>query len=155
MAQVLPKTVEMKVDGGYADILDKKTPKRNHRILPPGSVSANSFKRNCTACQLCVSACPNGVLTPSNSLETLMQPELCFNVGYCRPECVRCSEVCPSNAIQPIDVAQKSATQIGHAVWVEHLCSVVQKDKLCDNCFRHCPTKAIQMVKREYARAFD
>ncbi len=154
-AQVLPKTVkakeEVKVDGGYADILPKKTPNREHRILPPGSVSALNFKKSCTACQLCVSACPNDVLTPSKSIDSLMQPEMSFNVGYCRPECVRCSEVCPSNAIQPIDVAEKSATQIGHAVWVESRCAVVQRGVSCDNCFRHCPTKAIQMVKRDYA----
>ncbi len=149
-AQVLPKTVDLKVDGGLADITDKKSRKLDTPITPPGSKSVRNFTRNCTACQLCVSACPNGVLQPSNSFDNFMQPVMSFAKGYCRAECVRCSEVCPSNAIAPIDVAQKSATQIGRAVWKRGLCRVVSEGDSCDNCSRQCPTKAITMVDRGF-----
>lgn len=149
-SQVLPKQVEMKVDGGLAEILDKKTPEREMKIVPPGAHSIRNFENRCTACQLCVSACPNDVLKPSSSLDNFMQPEMSFNKGYCRPECVKCSEVCPSDAISPIDVAMKSATQIGHAVWVEDRCTIVKNGDKCNNCERHCPAMAITMVDRGF-----
>lgn len=63
---------------------------------------------HCTACQLCVSVCPNDVLRPSTKLKTLMQPEASYERGYCRPECTKCSEVCPAGAIQRITAADKS-----------------------------------------------
>ena len=28
-----------------------------------------------------------------------MQPEMSYELGYCRPECTKCSEVCPAGAI--------------------------------------------------------
>ena len=75
-----------------------------------------------------------------------MQPEMSYERGYCRPECVRCSEVCPSGAIQTITSADKSAIQIGHAVWIKENCVVVTDKVSCGNCARHCPVGAIQMV---------
>ncbi len=135
-----------KVDGGLAVIEDKQRPRRNTPILPPGSQSARHFAQHCTACQLCVSACPNGVLHPGTDLKTLMQPVMDFDRGYCRPECNRCSQVCPTGAIRPITVAVKSATHIGHAVWVKKNCVVLTDDVHCGNCARHCPTGAIMMV---------
>ena len=102
--------------------------------------------QRCTACQLCVSVCPNGVLRPSTDLMTLMQPEMSYERGYCRPECTKCSEVCPAGAIQRIDRAEKSSIQIGHAVWIRDNCMPLTDGVECGNCARHCPTGAIQMV---------
>ena len=104
------------------------------------------FAQHCTACQLCVSECPNNVLRPSTNLETLMQPEMSYEDGYCRPECTRCSEVCPAGAIRPITVAEKSSTRIGHAVWIRKNCLPVADGVECGNCARHCPSGAILMV---------
>ena len=116
------KAQEKTVDGGLAVIADKKIPERTTRIVPPGAKSLRNMAQHCTACQLCVSACPNGVLRPSTNLETLMQPESSYERGYCRPECTRCSDVCPAGAIIKITTADKSAIQIGHAVWVKENC---------------------------------
>lgn len=140
------KAQEKKVDGGLAVIEDKKIPKRATAIVPPGALSARSFAQHCTACQLCVSVCPNGVLRPSTDLTKLMQPEMSYERGYCRPECTKCSEVCPAGAIRPITVAEKSSIQIGHAVWVKENCVPLTDGVECGNCARHCPTGAIQMV---------
>lgn len=140
------KAQEKKVDGGLAVIEDKKIPERVTPIVPPGAGSLRNMARHCTACQLCVSVCPNGVLRPSTKLETLMQPEASYERGYCRPECTRCSEVCPAGAIRKITVADKSAIQIGHAVWVKENCVPLTDDVECGNCARHCPAGAIQMV---------
>lgn len=140
------KAQEKKVDGGLAIIQDKEVPKRLTAITPPGSVSASHFARHCTGCQLCVSACPNGVLRPSTDLMKLMQPEMGYERGYCRPECTKCSEVCPAGAILRLGREDKSSVQIGHAVWVRKNCIPLTDDVECGNCARHCPTGAIQMV---------
>lgn len=137
---------QMKVDGGLALIEDKKIPDRSVPLTPPGSLGARNLAAHCTACQLCVSACPNQVLRPSAGLMTLMRPEMSYERGYCRPECVRCSEVCPTGAIRPITVEEKSSVQIGHAVWVRENCLVVTDGVKCTSCARHCPAAAIHLV---------
>lgn len=143
------KAQKMKVDGGLAEIEDKVAPKRHKHILPSGALSARHFAQHCTACQLCVSACPNGVLRPSSDLSRLMQPEMSYERGYCRPECTRCADVCPAGAIRPITREEKSSIQIGHAVWIRKNCIPVRDGQACGNCERHCPTGAIQMVALE------
>lgn len=135
-----------KVDGGLAEIEDKTIPERGTPITPPGSMSAQHMAQHCTACQLCVSACPNGVLRPSTSPDTFMQPTMSYERGYCRPECTRCGRVCPTGAIKPIGKEDKSALQIGHAVWIKKNCIPVTDGVPCGNCARHCPTGAIQLV---------
>ena len=137
------------VDGGLAPIEDKKKPERKTRIVPPGALSLRNLHQHCTACQLCVSACPNGVLRPQTDLENFMQPESSYERGYCRPECTRCSDVCPAGAIRPIDTADKSSIQIGHAVWIKDNCIPLTDGVECGNCARHCPTGAITMVESE------
>ena len=140
------KAQEKKVDGGLAVILDKKVPARMTPLVPPGAKGLRNMRTHCTGCQLCVSVCPNQVLRPSTKLETLMQPEMSYERGYCRPECTKCSEVCPAGAILKLTPADKSATQIGHAVWVEKNCVPLRDKVECGNCARHCPTGAITMV---------
>lgn len=135
-----------KVDGGLAVIQDKVAPKRLTPITPPGSISMNNFTKRCTACQLCITECPNGVLRPSSDLNHFMQPTVSYERGYCRPECTRCSEVCPTGAINLLTKADKSATQIGHAVWIEKNCIPLTDGWECGNCARHCPAGAIEMV---------
>ena len=138
-----------KIDGGLAVIEDKVMPKRTTSLIPPGSVSAKNMAQHCTACQLCVAQCPNDVLRPSGNLLTLMQPTMSYERGYCRPECNRCSQVCPTGAIRPIGLDDKSAILIGHAVWVKENCLVIKNGVSCGNCARHCPSGAIMMVPND------
>lgn len=145
-AQAVKKAEIIKLDGGLADIIDKQAPKRQTPITPPGSQGARHFFQHCTACQLCVSVCPNEVLRPSSSLDKFMQPVMSYERGYCRPECTKCAEVCPTDAIHLTDKAEKSATQIGHAVWVKDRCIPLTDGQACGNCARHCPTGAITMI---------
>lgn len=145
----IAKAQQLKMDGGFATIEDKKIPKRETPLTPPGSLSAKNLAQHCTACQLCVSVCPNQVLRPSSDLSNFMQPETSYERGYCRPECVKCSEVCPTGAIKPITKEEKTAIQIGHAVWIADNCIVNTDGQKCGNCARHCPTGAIQMVPKD------
>ena len=137
---------EKLMDGGLAELEDKVQPERQTPLTPPGSLSFDHFAQHCTGCQLCVSECPNNVLRPSGDLMHLMLPEMSYERGHCRPECTRCSEVCPAGAIKPIDKDEKSSIQIGHAVWIKKNCVVLTDEVECGNCARHCPSGAIEMV---------
>ncbi len=134
------------MDGGLAEIADKVAPERQTPLSPPGSLSQKNLQTHCTGCQLCISECPNQVLRPSDDLMHLMQPVMSYERGYCRPECTRCSEVCPAGAIKPIAVEVKASTQIGHAVWIRKNCIPLTDGVSCGNCARHCPQGAIEMV---------
>lgn len=143
------KAQQLHVDGGLADIQDKKRPERKTPLVPPGALGIKNMKDHCTACQLCVSTCPNNILVPSRKLATFMQPEMTFEDGYCRPECNECSQVCPAGAIKPITTADKSAIAIGQAVWIKDNCVVNRDDVQCNNCQQHCPTGAITLIDRD------
>ena len=135
-----------KVDGGFADLADKAAPSRQTPLTPPGSLSVKNMAQHCTGCQLCVSECPNDVLRPSLDLMNPMVPTMSYERGHCRPECNRCSVVCPAGAIKPIDLEEKSSIQIGHAVWIKKNCVAITDGVECGNCARHCPAGAIEMV---------
>ncbi len=147
MAEAVLAQTGKKVDGGLAMIEDKKAPSRTTPLTPPGSLGADNMRHHCTACQLCVTQCPNDVLRPGGDLMSLMQPVMSYERGYCRPECNRCSEVCPTGAIRPISVEEKVSTVIGHAVWIKENCVVLSDGVACGNCARHCPSEAIMMVQ--------
>ena len=143
------KAQDIKMDGGLAEIERATKPERKTPLVPAGALSLKNFSQHCTACQLCVSNCPNGVLRPSTSLITLMQPEMSYERGYCRPECTKCSQVCPAGAIRPITVEEKSSIQIGHAVINLDNCVVNTDGVSCGNCARHCPAGAIKLVRKD------
>lgn len=137
---------EKKVDGGLALIEKKRAPERSTPLVPPGARGLREFLAYCTACQLCVTVCPNQVLRPSGDLMRLMKPEMSYERGYCRPECTKCAEVCPTDAIHLAELCEKSSIQIGHAVWISENCVVNTDGVSCNNCERHCPTGAIHLV---------
>ena len=140
---------QIKGDGGLAPVSRSLKPERNTPVVPAGSKSLKNFTDHCTACQLCVSVCPNQVLRPSTSLDTLMMPEMGFERGYCRPECTLCSEICPAGAIKPVSRVEKSSIQVGIAVINLDNCIVNTDGVHCGNCSKHCPANAIRMVRKE------
>jgi len=148
VTSAVAKAQEIKMDGGLAEIENAQKPERMTPIVPAGAISLKHFSQHCTACQLCVSNCPNQVLRPSTSLATFMQPEMSFERGYCRPECTNCSDVCPAGAIKPVTIEEKSSIQIGHAVVNLDNCVVNTDNVKCGNCARHCPAGAIRLVRK-------
>ena len=123
--------------------------KRKTAVSPFGSESHEHLNRNCTACHLCISKCPNKVLRPAVNeygIDGMMQPVMDFSRGYCDYDCTLCGEVCPNDAIKPLTLDEKQSTSVGLAVFYKDIC-VVNKDGVsCGNCEAHCPTGAIKLV---------
>lgn len=116
---------------------------------PPGVVNLVRFNDLCTACHLCVSACPYDVLQPSlleYGLSGLLQPHMDYQSGYCSYECNRCGQICPTGAIRPLDLPAKQVTQLGVARFVRDNCIVYTDRTACGACDEYCPTKAVHMI---------
>ena len=127
----------------------KPAPNFSPVICPPGSASVERFIDRCTACHLCISKCPTGVLQPAfmeYGLLGIMKPRMDFNVAFCNFDCVRCGEVCPDGAIDLLDVATKHLTKIGEAQLFIDQCVVVTNGTDCAACSEHCPTKAVSTI---------
>lgn len=135
------------VDGGFAPVSNPGVPKRTTPIVPVGSKSLANFRAKCVGCQLCVKSCPSKVLRPSRDPKRFMLPEMGFEQGYCHPRCSRCSKICPAGAISPVPRGEKLRTHIGRAIWHKDRCIAAQKGVVCTACERHCPVKAIVLVK--------
>jgi len=122
---------------------------RKFYVTPPGSAGIKNFSSRCTACSLCVSACPNNVLVPSFrqfGITGIMQPYMDYHKGFCAYECVRCLEICPAGALMPLTPDAKKLTQIGKAVFIKQNCIVETEGTACGACAESCPTKAVHMI---------
>ncbi|MDR2757671.1 MAG: 4Fe-4S binding protein [Planctomycetaceae bacterium] len=124
--------------------------KKTMPILPPGATEQKRFRKKCTACHLCVSKCPAGILTPSTwelGLAGFLQPIVRFERGFCNYDCTICTEVCPSRALTKIDrVEEKHLLQIGRVIFVKENCVVEMQSSSCGACAEHCPTGAVHMI---------
>jgi polyferredoxin len=129
---------------------DNKIPvKKKLPVSPPGSYSIENFTSHCTACHLCVSTCPTQVLKPSfleYGFTGMLMPHMSFSDSFCNYNCTKCSEVCPTGAINPINTDQKKAIQIGKVIFIKENCVVYTDETACGACSEHCPTKAVHMV---------
>jgi formate hydrogenlyase subunit 6/NADH:ubiquinone oxidoreductase subunit I len=117
-------------------------------VSPPGSGSIAHFTATCTACHLCVSACPSRVLVPSFlefGLAGVMQPRMNFHTGHCNYDCTICLDVCPTGAILPLKVEEKKLKQLGVAKFIKENCVVFTDNTACGACSEHCLTKAVDM----------
>ena len=127
--------------------------KRDYPVSPPGSGSIRHFNNYCTACSLCVSACPNNVLQPSffeYGFSGLMQPHMDYSSGFCNYDCKICGDICPTGAILAIStIEEKKTVQMGKAKFIKENCVVYTEHTDCGACSEHCPTKAVNMVPFE------
>ena len=118
-------------------------------ICPPGASSVERFLDRCTACHLCISECPTGVLQPAfleYGLLGLMKPHMDYRIAFCNFDCRRCGEVCPDGAIDVLDLAAKHLAKIGEAHFNKDKCVVVTNGTDCAACSEHCPTKAVTTI---------
>lgn len=121
-------------------------------VCPPGAGSIQDFNTWCTACSLCINACPNGVLQPSlrqYGISGMMQPVMNYHKSFCTYNCTVCTEVCPTNALKPLALEAKKLTQLGKSIFIKDNCIVKTEKTACGACSESCPTKAVYMVPYE------
>jgi ferredoxin len=122
---------------------------KKYAVSPPGSIGIARFNQKCTACNLCVSACPAQVLQPAwfeYGVIGMFQPRLDTVAAYCTYECTVCGDICPTGAILPLPLDEKKLTQLGKAKFVKENCVVETQKTECGACSEHCPTKAVHMI---------
>jgi ferredoxin len=137
-------------DDGKKEVIPASVPiVRENPVTPPGAGGQDRFNSLCTACHLCVSACPTQVLQPTYFLYGLtgfLQPRMDYITNFCNFECTLCGEVCPTGAILPVSAEEKKTIQLGKSYFVKENCIVYTKNTACGACSEHCPTKAVNMV---------
>ncbi len=126
---------------------------RPRLLRPPGARPEPEFLARCTACGLCMKACPTGALQPAvgeAGLEGLWTPHLVPRVGYCDYDCNACGYACPTGAIVPLPLKEKRQVRIGLAAFDPARCIPYQYGRECIVCEEHCPVpdKAIYTVEQ-------
>jgi polyferredoxin len=132
-------------------LLSAATPPRITPITPPGSVGIAQFTQSCSACHLCVSACPTKVITPSfldYGIGGLLQPLMNYSKSFCDYECNICGRVCPTGAILPLSLEEKKFTQIGTVDLLKEKCVVYVDKNNCGACGEVCPTHTISFIDK-------
>lgn len=136
-------------EGGKCNDHDHLNQYNKQPVLPPGAESLARFQTLCTACQLCVTHCPDQVLRPSitqHGLAGFLQPYQDFDISFCSYNCSNCSQICPTGAIRPISVEQRRLVRTGMVKFFRHRCVVKTDGTACGACSEHCPTQAVYMV---------
>ena len=146
-------------------------------IRPPGALDERHFLERCIRCGACMKVCPNNALHPTlleGGIEAMWTPVVVPRVGYCEPNCVLCSTVCPTGAIWELTVAEKlgkagaetgapgagnqgaaGPVKIGTAFYDQGRCLPWSMATDCIVCEEWCPTspKAIYLVDAEVVDA--
>ena len=133
--------------GGLFKAISKKRSKEESEkellVRPPGAITESSFLAKCTACGLCVSKCPQKVLTLGPG--GFGAPRLDFKRGSCLPDCALCSSICPTGALRKIAPERKKTFVIGKAIFNAKTCIAFQGEGACGKCASACPTAAITL----------
>jgi polyferredoxin/Pyruvate/2-oxoacid:ferredoxin oxidoreductase delta subunit len=125
-------------------------------IRPPGSREENAFLDRCIRCHECVKVCSTSgrFLQPAfleSGLEGMWTPVGVARYGYWEFNCNLCTQVCPTDAIHPLDIETKMKTVIGLAYIDKNRCIPWYKNENCLVCQEHCPTptKAIELKEEK------
>jgi len=118
--------------------------KEGYIIRPPGAVDEDVFLDRCVRCGKCIRVCSTAggglqYADLKNGLERLWTPVLVPEVGYCEYNCNLCGQVCPTGAIQPLNLKQKQKQKIGTAHFNKTRCIPWYYGENCMVCEEHCP----------------
>jgi len=132
-------------------------------LRPPGALPERDFVATCIRCMRCVDACPNHALVSTPDLAVggfpgtpMMEPRkaACMLCASAEGEHLRCTEVCPSGALQLVrkereDIANKVAIGVAH-IDVD-LC-YSYNNWSCGACYRACPLAGEAMTIGRWER---
>jgi ferredoxin-type protein NapF len=117
-------------------------------LRPPGAVAESKFSGLCLRCGSCVRSCPARIIRADvgqAGMAGMLAPILCYEKEYCRENCAACTRVCPSGALRPLDLSEKTRYVIGEALMDGSLCVLALGQRDCDACARACPFGAVQI----------
>jgi MauM/NapG family ferredoxin protein len=120
-------------------------------LRPPGALGDPSFNGVCLRCGNCVRACPPGIIRNAGTEAGwlgIFTPVVSFAGDYCREDCVRCGEVCPSGALRRVPLELKATVRIGLPQIDMEIC-LLGEERECSLCRNWCPYEAIRYVFSE------
>lgn len=125
-------------------------------IRPPGALPEEEFLSTCIRCMRCVDACPNHAIKstpPEQGSDVAGTPYLkpreqtCMLCSRVETEYLRCTEACPSGALQLIKKSYASVrdhVRMGMAKIDFNLC-YSYNSYTCGTCYHACPMHAIRI----------
>jgi MauM/NapG family ferredoxin protein len=115
-------------------------------IRPPGALPETEFQARCVRCGECIKGCLTNTLQPvwfEAGLSGLWTPKITARLAGCEQGCNLCGQVCPTEAIRPLSLEEKSFAKIGTARIDKTRCIAWEQDKKCLICDEICPYNAI------------
>ncbi len=121
-------------------------------LRPPGAIREDKFTGLCLRCGNCIRACPSKIIHPDRGQSGVlgfMSPVVQYKTDYCKKECNACTTVCPSGALQRLNLERKNRYIIGKASVDTSLCLWGVSE--CHACLKPCPYEAIKVQWNEEA----
>jgi len=121
-------------------------------LRPPGAIREDKFTSLCLRCGNCIRACPSKIIHPDRGQSGVLgflSPVVRYKTDYCKEECNACTTVCPSGALQNLNLEQKNRYVIGKASVDTSLCLWGVSE--CHACLQPCPYEAIKIQFNEEA----
>ncbi len=133
----------MGVAAAAATPIHGRAKNRDLPLRPPGSVPEREFLDLCIRCGECFNVCPGPVLHPAgleHGLESLWTPVAVPSHAGCHQDCSFCTQVCPTGAIQPLEIEVKRKVHMGLAIMNTETCLPFDDEgrEDCDDCYQEC-----------------
>jgi MauM/NapG family ferredoxin protein len=115
-------------------------------IRPPGALPETDFQARCVRCGECIKGCLTNTLQPvwfEAGLSGMWTPKITARLAGCEQGCNLCGQVCPTEAIRPLTLEEKSFAKVGTARIDKTRCIAWEQDKKCLICDEICPYNAI------------
>ena len=124
----------------------------NAPLRPPGAIKEREFTGLCLRCGNCIRACPSKIIHPDTGQSGVLgflSPVVRYETDYCKEKCNACTTVCPSGALQNLNLERKNRYVIGKASVDTALCLWGVSE--CHACLQPCPYEAIKIRWNEEA----
>lgn len=133
-------------------------------IRPPGALPESQFLSRCIRCGQCIRICPTNVIQAADIMtggfEGLWTPVLNFRIGSsgCQLHCIACGNVCPTGAIVPLELDQRTGInkysengpiRTGSAFVDQGRCLPWSMNRPCIVCQENCPVSPKAIMTRE------